>query len=364
MACESGAAVDDGVQCRVFLTPHSSFILTVHTAQPPSSQRRRPQRLYGEGAGPTVSSQRLAWQLLAAAVMLSSTRDKRTRSWDVGAALDELVEWDALEEFMQDMPDHAAMPLQGEPSLGGVGSVESSAMSSGFMRGPIPARPHKAPRGGTDGAAATMSTTAAAAVRPVAPAGWLAQGFDAGGASSSFGGGGLMCGAPNAAALAQSLYSGWQQGPSAFPLQALPMERGVSWGAELLPLIEDHTDNGLMVSAVLGNHSPIAAELGQPAQACMMDGGASSSAGLEDAAGRSVHKQRFVWTQELHCRFEAAVNTLGIDLAKPQVRARSKLASNNTASIREPQHAEPKSLLRLWCMPTCAHASARRPLRS
>ena len=74
----------------------------------------------------------------------------------------------------------------------------------------------------------------------------------------------------------------------------------------------------------------------------MMDGGASSSAGLEDAAGRSVHKQRFVWTQELHCRFEAAVNTLGIDLAKPQVRARSKLASNNTASIWEPQHAEPK----------------------
>ena len=50
----------------------------------------------------------------------------------------------------------------------------------------------------------------------------------------------------------------------------------------------------------------------------------------------------FVWTQELHCRFEAAVNTLGIELAKPQVRARSKLASNNTASIWEPQHAEPK----------------------
>merc|ERR1719311_1376980 len=33
---------------------------------------------------------------------------------------------------------------------------------------------------------------------------------------------------------------------------------------------------------------------------------------------RPANKQRFVWTAELHHRFEAAVNTLGIDHAKPQ----------------------------------------------
>jgi SHAQKYF class myb-like DNA-binding protein len=33
-----------------------------------------------------------------------------------------------------------------------------------------------------------------------------------------------------------------------------------------------------------------------------------------------THKQRFVWTSELHRRFEAAVNTLGVDQAKPQVK--------------------------------------------
>jgi len=41
----------------------------------------------------------------------------------------------------------------------------------------------------------------------------------------------------------------------------------------------------------------------------------------EDPAGntaRPMHKQRFVWTGELHRRFEAAVNTLGLDQAKPQ----------------------------------------------
>jgi hypothetical protein len=39
----------------------------------------------------------------------------------------------------------------------------------------------------------------------------------------------------------------------------------------------------------------------------------------EPRSGRPVHKQRFVWTAELHQRFESAVKTLGIDHAKPQV---------------------------------------------
>mmetsp|Transcript_15692 Transcript_15692/g.47162 ORF Transcript_15692/g.47162 Transcript_15692/m.47162 type:complete len:273 (+) Transcript_15692:283-1101(+) len=36
------------------------------------------------------------------------------------------------------------------------------------------------------------------------------------------------------------------------------------------------------------------------------------------SGGRPMQKARFVWTAELHRRFEAAVNTLGIDHAKPQ----------------------------------------------
>ena len=94
------------------------------------------------------------------------------------------------------------------------------------------------------------------------------------------------------------------------------MERGVSWGAELLPLIDDVTDGALMSSSMHDN--TVAVDVGK-APSHKDGGGGSSSTGLEDVPGRPVHKQRFVWTQELHCRFEAAVNTLGIDLAKPQV---------------------------------------------
>ena len=50
-------------------------------------------------------------------------------------------------------------------------------------------------------------------------------------------------------------------------------------------------------------------------------GGAESPAAAGSSSaegGRQVHKQRFVWTAELHRRFETAVNTLGIDHAKPQ----------------------------------------------
>merc|ERR1712185_343501 len=47
--------------------------------------------------------------------------------------------------------------------------------------------------------------------------------------------------------------------------------------------------------------------------------GSSADAGGDDASGgRPMQKQRFVRTSELHRRFEAAVNTLGVDQAKPQ----------------------------------------------
>ena len=50
-----------------------------------------------------------------------------------------------------------------------------------------------------------------------------------------------------------------------------------------------------------------------------MVGSDDSPAGQRAGAGAGVQKQRFVWTSELHRRFEAAVNTLGVDQAKPQV---------------------------------------------
>ena len=43
-------------------------------------------------------------------------------------------------------------------------------------------------------------------------------------------------------------------------------------------------------------------------------GSASASASGEVAE----KKQRFVWTPDLHCRFEAAVHKLGVAHAKPQ----------------------------------------------
>ena len=48
-----------------------------------------------------------------------------------------------------------------------------------------------------------------------------------------------------------------------------------------------------------------------------LDSPSASSANLAD---RQVRKKSFVWTVDLHQRFEAAVNSLGIYHAKPQVR--------------------------------------------
>merc|ERR1719247_2556079 len=37
-----------------------------------------------------------------------------------------------------------------------------------------------------------------------------------------------------------------------------------------------------------------------------------------DQMGEGQQKRRFVWSPELHSRFEAAVNALGLDAAKPK----------------------------------------------
>jgi len=101
----------------------------------------------------------------------------------------------------------------------------------------------------------------------------------------------------NAASLAQSLCSCWQQhstpGASMHANTLAPM-----WGAEFLPSVLGGPDEDRAAENIAAPDSPSA-----------------SSANLAD---RQVHKQRFVWTADLHQRFEAAVKSLGIDHAKPQ----------------------------------------------
>ena len=268
---------------------------------------------------------------------MSASRElgKRTRSWDVDASLDELVEWEALETFMSDLPSGDAAAQESrrggsgltEPAGGGV-PVRSAALaglpgssrmgsadsfrSQGFasgLPGGLPGLPSQAWPGLAAGLAASPNLGA--------------LGGFAGGSTSmpafALGGGG----GGNAASLAQSLYAGWQQhsqgaqaaGSVPFPLQALPMERGVSWGSELLPFMTDDGGGGA--------HTGLAAAAGLMDPAALGGGAADGvegfdGAGEESGAGRPMHKQRFVWTSELHRRFEAAVNTLGIDAAKPQ----------------------------------------------
>ena len=69
---------------------------------------------------------------------MSASRElgKRTRSWDVDASLDELVEWEALETFMSDLPSGDAAAQESrrggsgltEPAGGGV-PVRSAALA-------------------------------------------------------------------------------------------------------------------------------------------------------------------------------------------------------------------------------------------
>ena len=67
-------------------------------------------------------------------------------------------------------------------------------------------------------------------------------------------------------------------------------------------------------------------------------GGAESPAAAGSSSaegGRQVHKQRFVWTAELHRRFETAVNTLGIDHAKPQAISQMMKCEGEGAPTRQ-----------------------------
>merc|ERR1719313_2947327 len=63
--------------------------------------------------------------------------------------------------------------------------------------------------------------------------------------------------------------------------------------------------------------------------------GDEGPSGANSPHDRPLHKQRFVWTAELHRRFEAAVNTLGIDHAKPQAISQLMKCEGEGAPTRQ-----------------------------
>ena len=274
--------------------------------------------------------------------VLQTSQRKRSRSgsWDVAVSLDELVEWDALEQFMSDMPAELGMsgPTNGNGAglrVDQPGGLMGNRAAQGASGG--------GQRQRTDG----RTPTAVPGAWPPFPAmlsdgiggGGLGAGNGNGSGAGGLGGPGMTngvggfggAGGFNASSLAHSLYPSWQQG-SSLPMQALPMERGVSWGAELLPFLDDIDGGsgldrslfepglgGLSARDLLmdGGMGGIGGGLGG-GMGGGLGGGGGADGGGNGGNGRPQHKVRFVWTSELHRRFEAAVNTLGIDHAKPQ----------------------------------------------
>jgi len=183
----------------------------------------------------------------------------------VDVSLDELVSWDVLEQFMQDIPPEPAVP-------------EQPSMSYYMGRG-----------GGDDGSHFGSSS------------------HYSGGGGSAFeavGLGGLGVNPSLSHAL-------WHQ-PGAGGGMAIP-PLAQSWGADFPPgmLLTEHDGGG-----------GAGGELG-------------SGAGAGGDGSRQVHKQRFVWTAELHRRFESAVNTLGIDHAKPQAISQLMNCEGDGAPTRQ-----------------------------
>jgi SHAQKYF class myb-like DNA-binding protein len=194
---------------------------------------------------------------------------KRPRTWDVDVSLDELVSWDVLEQFMQDIPSG---PPTAEHGLG-----DSLLGASG--RGVV-----------LDGAPSSSAHFQAASQ--------LGPGVGAGAGAE----------------LAHSLGSCWQQpgcGVSVPPL-------GQSWSADF--------QTGMLSNCE--QESPASATSGAP-----MEPETGTAAGGD--GGRQVHKKRFVWTTDLHRRFEAAVDTLGIDHAKPQAISQLMNCEGDGAPTRQ-----------------------------
>jgi len=194
------------------------------------------------------------------------------------------VSWDVLEQFMQDIPGDTSTveqsPLEGvedlpdDSQLLGLGS---GSRSCDHIGGSLPSLPGLWPTS-----------------HPCGGAGAGSHLNGAGGSLSS-------CGTMNAASLAQSLSSCWQQhgGCSSLPLPHNSL--APVWGAEFLPnALGGPDDDRLGDLNFIEQDSPRA----------------NSSSVATDS--RQSQKQRFVWTADLHRRFEIAVKSLGIDHAKPQ----------------------------------------------
>ncbi|KAL3910548.1 MAG: hypothetical protein SGPRY_009013 [Prymnesium sp.] len=259
----------------------------------------------------------------AAASVAASQGQKRPRSWDVDISLEELVSWDVLEQFMQEIPGGPGEPMppggqtdfalgQTVDHMGGLAPITSSTdplmlrSTSGLdaIGMPFSASPATWVSGGE--ASRTLSTVEHVGVTATASGGFHARSgaSESGTASDS-----ITCaarsGVMNAASLAQSLYPGWEAAPTSTPniQPGQNMLGSVSWGSEILPSMIGAGEGD---QAIFGSSSP--------------DGGVDSGVAADPPASdsRPVHKTRFVWTAELHRRFEAAVNTLGIDHAKPQ----------------------------------------------
>ena len=243
---------------------------------------------------------------------MASGSSKRLRSWDVDVSLDNLVEWDSLEQIMAEIPDPMSGPAPASAAPGPAMQANTRTFSSGSSYSGRPS----SDLGKHLPAVGASNPGSHRAFPGLVPGAWPLGGV------GDMGQLGHTSQTQNAAALAASFYPSWQQGLGAgFPLQALPMERGVSWGAELLPFLEQHDD--VLAAAGLtdppGGMDGGAADHMDPSLFSSMHGAAHAGVpGGDASSSRPVHKQRFVWTAELHRRFEAAVNTLGVDQAKPQ----------------------------------------------
>ena len=231
---------------------------------------------------------------------------KRTRSWDVDVSLDELIEWDVLEQFMHDTHrDPSALAQQGllhslgcsaSRGAGGLGDTGHSLPGPCAYSGAQPCDGDAffamAMCGGSTGSSVAQQH-AAGPLRHEVP-------------------GGL-----NAASLAHTFYASSQHYVPVFSgqvrSQPLPMERSVSWGAELLPFVMGDDQSGAHAHTLMDT-----AALREDSLPPHADGRVVVVVGGGGGRGGRLHKQRFVWTADLHRRFEAAVNQLGIGQAKPQ----------------------------------------------
>ena len=118
-----------------------------------------------------------------------------------------------------------------------------------------------------------------------------------------------------------------------------------------------------------GNGLPLGLGSGQQGLMAPPLGGPSGGMGPgSDSDAQAMQKRRFVWTADLHSRFEAAVNALGLDNAKPKsilkVRARSLVASRSLCMHAPPRTPRLASLLRTRRVACPLTDRARAPRRS